>query len=90
MHVGVSYQATIDSKGSTRLDSRFVVLKKKNICGIAPHVVQEGDFVHIFHSVVLPFITKRSEGIDGAYKLVGQCYIWGMMQGEGLEHNELD
>lgn len=68
---------------------RFVILKERNLCGIAPNIVQEGDVVHLFHGGVVPFITRRSEERDGAYKLVGQCYIWGMMQGEGTDYDEL-
>ncbi|KAK7705562.1 hypothetical protein SLS64_007929 [Diaporthe eres] len=70
-------------------DWRFVILKERNLCGIAPNIVQEGDVVHIFHGGVVPFITRRSEEREGAYRLVGQCYIWGMMQGEGTSYEEL-
>lgn len=70
-------------------DWRFVILKERNLCGIAPNIVQEGDVVHIFHGGVVPFITRRSEERKGAYRLVGQCYIWGMMQGEGTSYDEL-
>lgn len=69
---------------------RFVILKKRNLCGIAPNIVQEGDVVHIFHGGVVPFITRRSEEREGAYRLIGQCYIWGMMQGEGTSFDELN
>lgn len=68
---------------------RFVILKERNLCGIAPNIVQEGDVVHLFHGGVVPFITRRSEERDGAYRLIGQCYIWGMMQGEGTGYDEL-
>lgn len=70
-------------------DWRFVILKERNLCGIAPHTTQEGDVIHIFHGGVVPFITRRSEEREGAYRLVGQCYIWGMMQGEGTSYDEL-
>lgn len=68
---------------------RFVILKERNLCGIAPNIVQEGDALHIFHGGAVPFITRRSEERKGAYRLVGQCYIWGMMQGEGTSYDEL-
>lgn len=68
---------------------RFVVLKERNLCGIAPNMVQEGDVVHIFHGGIVPFITRRNEEKEGTYTLVGQCYIWGMMQGEGTSYDEL-
>lgn len=70
-------------------DWRFVILKERNLCGIAPNIVQEGDVVHIFHGGIVPFITRRSEEREDAYRLVGQCYIWGMMQGEGTNYDEL-
>lgn len=68
---------------------RFLILKGRNLCGIAPNIVQEGDAIHIFHGGVVPFITRRSEERKGAYRLVGQCYIWGMMQGEGTSYDDL-
>lgn len=68
---------------------RFVILKETYLCGIAPNTVQKGDFVHIFHGGVVPFITRRSEQREGAYRLIGQCYIWGLMQGEGTSHEKL-
>ena len=70
-------------------DLRFVILKERNLCGIAPNTVQEGDTAHIFHDGVVPFITRRSEDREGAYRLIGQCYIWGMMQGEGTKYDGL-
>ncbi|KAI7779775.1 hypothetical protein LA080_000372 [Diaporthe eres] len=70
-------------------DWRFMILKERNLCGIAPNIVQEGDVVHILHGGVVPFITRRSEEREGSYRLVGQCYIWGMMQGEGTGYDEL-
>lgn len=76
--------------GSEVRDWRFVILKERNLCGIAPNVVQQGDVVHIFHGGVVPFITRKSEEREGTYRLVGQCYIWGMMQGEGTIYEELD
>lgn len=46
-------------------DWRFVILKERNLCGIAPKSIQEGDVVHIFHGGVVPFITRRSEDRGG-------------------------
>lgn len=71
------------------LDWRFVILKERNLCGIVPNMVQEGDTIHIFHGGVVPFVTRRSEERDGSYRLIGQCYMWGMMQGEGTAYEEL-
>lgn len=68
---------------------RFITFKERNLCGIAPNIVQKGDILHIFHGGIVPFITRRSEEREGAYRLIGQCYIWGMMQGEGIRYDGL-
>lgn len=64
---------------------RFVILKETGLCGIAPNTVQKGDFVHIFHGGVVPFITRSSQEREDAHRLIGQCYIWGVMEGEAIK-----
>lgn len=71
------------------LNWRFFVLREWNLCGIGPSIIQEGDVIHLFHGGTVPFITRRSEERQGAYQLIGQCYLWGMMQGEGISYAEL-
>ena len=40
--------------------------------------------VTIVHGAAVPFITRR-EVEEGVSKLVGECYIHGIMHGEGLK-----
>lgn len=67
---------------------RFIILERcqaGDLCGIAPNSVQEGDLVRIFHGGRVPFITRASKERPGTERLVGQCYILGIMQGQILE-----
>lgn len=72
---------------------RFIILadyKGRNLCGIAPNSVQKGDMVHIFLGGRAPFITRKSQDIIGAERLIGQCYILDIMEGEALQDECLE
>jgi len=32
----------------------------------------------------VPFLVRKSETVSGSHRLVGECYIHGIMNGEGL------
>jgi hypothetical protein len=58
---------------------------------IAPPGMKEGDMVCLFMGAQVPFILRPllASGVEGSgkeqsYALVGECYVHGMMDGEGL------
>ncbi|KAH9209089.1 hypothetical protein DL95DRAFT_245811, partial [Leptodontidium sp. 2 PMI_412] len=62
---------------------RFCVTEKKYI-GMAPKDALLGDVVCIVYGSNVPFVLRPS-GIGGntnRYRLVGECYIHGIMDGE--------
>lgn len=73
---------------------RFVILKgyadEGDFCGIAPNSVREGDMVRIFQGGRVPFVTRKSQDVPGAERLIGQCYVQDMMEGEALQYEELE
>lgn len=56
-------------------------LTKEGRCAVIPHEAQADDEVCILQSGVVPFVIRRSKRV-GAYRLVGECFVAGMMQGE--------
>jgi hypothetical protein len=54
------------------------------IC-LLPLATKIGDEVAIFHGCDTPFVIRRSEPAQ-LYKLIGECYVHGMMQGELFEN----
>lgn len=50
---------------------------------VGPDIMQAGDVVVVLYGGKTPFLIRRLEG--GAYMLVGECYVHGMMNGEVFE-----
>ena len=62
-------------------DWRFVTTKVGR-CGIAPANVEVGDVVALFGGGNVPFIVRPGPEREGAFRLVGECYVDGIMRGE--------
>jgi hypothetical protein len=61
---------------------RFVVTKNGYV-GVVPNMTETGDVVAILKGGRVPFVLRKSEK-DEAFRLVGECYIHCLMNGEGL------
>ncbi|KAL5317854.1 hypothetical protein ACEPPN_014954 [Leptodophora sp. 'Broadleaf-Isolate-01'] len=53
--------------------------------GLVPTQTEVGDIVCVFNGGATPFIIRPSAEIDGAFQLIGGCYIHGLMRGEALK-----
>jgi hypothetical protein len=62
---------------------RFVVTKKGYV-GVVPTMAQVGNLVAILKGGRVPFVLQKSEERDGAFRLIGECYVHCLMNGEGL------
>jgi hypothetical protein len=62
---------------------RFVVMKRGYV-GVVPNLAKLGDTVAIFKGGQIPFVLQTSVERPGAFRLVGGCYVHGVMNGEGL------
>jgi len=58
---------------------------------IVPPGTKEGDMVCLFMGAQVPFLLRPLSTSDGErsnqkpiYQLVGECYVHGMMDGEGM------
>lgn len=50
--------------------------------GIGPPLMEEGDVICLLNGVNIPFVIRKYG--DGGYRLVGECYVHGMMFGERM------
>jgi hypothetical protein len=66
------------------LAGRRFVTTKNGYAGVVPNMTQTGDIIAIFKGGRVPFILQRSLQRPHAFRLVGDGYIHGIMQGEGL------
>jgi hypothetical protein len=55
--------------------------------GLGPAAAREGDVVAVLFGGVVPFVLRPCEGPDGErfWRLVGECFVPGLMQGEAVE-----
>lgn len=53
------------------------------LAGYVPMRAKKGDLVVILHGAKVPFVLRK--GWRGTYSLVGECYMDGIMHGEGLK-----
>ncbi|KAI8711210.1 hypothetical protein NCS52_01496800 [Fusarium sp. LHS14.1] len=67
---------------------RFVVTEK-GYTGIVPPGARKGDIVAILKGGRVPFILQKGEERPEAFRLAGECYVHGIMNGEGLSLYEV-
>ncbi|KAK3300137.1 heterokaryon incompatibility protein-domain-containing protein [Chaetomium fimeti] len=56
--------------------------------GLGPAAAREGDVVVVLFGGVVPFVLRPCEGEEGGgrfWRLVGECFVPGLMQGEAVE-----
>ncbi|KAF2645476.1 HET-domain-containing protein [Massarina eburnea CBS 473.64] len=78
---------------------RRVFITSKRLLGLGPAAMMSGDVVAVLFGGRVPFILRRVEGEDQGWRLVGECYVDGIMDGEvveerrkgnGIEHEWFD
>jgi hypothetical protein len=62
---------------------RFCVTRKGYI-GLVPIETKTGDEIAVFDGATVPFVLRQAEKGDGAFYLIGECYVHGIMKGEAL------
>ncbi|PVH72587.1 HET-domain-containing protein [Cadophora sp. DSE1049] len=68
---------------SLLLTSR-VGTSENGFVGLVPMSSQIGDLICVFNGGAMPFIIRPSAEIEGMFRLIGGCYIHGLMRGEAL------
>ena len=71
---------------------RLIKTAKHGFVGLAPEATQEGDIVAILYGLSVPVVLRQIHGTpdgDNVFILVGECFIYGMMDGEALRFQEV-
>jgi hypothetical protein len=74
---------------SSASHKRSLFRTKKGHLGLAPQTIQVGDEVGILQGAEVPHVFRRDSGADTSLNLVGDAYVYGIMNGE-LELGELE
>lgn len=62
---------------------RNLVRSEQGFLGLAPLLASKGDYIAVFADSKVPFIIRPAS--EGASKLVGECYVEGIMDGEAVD-----
>lgn len=62
--------------------NRRLIVTSKGYIGLGPSALREGDQVCVLFGGIVPF-TLRQE--DGVYRMIGECYVHGLMRGEAIK-----
>lgn len=63
--------------------SMRVIMTDTGVVGMVPRCTQKRDVVVVVKGVSVPLVLRRE--VDGRFKVVGQAYFWGLMNGEVFE-----
>jgi hypothetical protein len=66
---------------------RKFFLSSSGYMGLGPLALQEGDMICILLGCDVPLLIRK-EG--DYYRLVGECFVWGLMDGEALKDRKAD
>lgn len=67
---------------------RFFIAKEPKWIGLVPMDAQIGDQLFLLEGGKVPYILRRMEG-DEEYKIIGDCYVHGIMDGEEWNSDKL-
>ncbi|EHK48139.1 hypothetical protein TRIATDRAFT_298334 [Trichoderma atroviride IMI 206040] len=72
------------------LGRRFFITKK-GYFGLGPQKLEPGDRVAVLFGSGVPFVLRKCPAIAGrrAWRIIGECYVHGIMQGEVVRKWEL-
>ena len=67
-----------------RMYDSQVCVSEKGWVGLCPVGSQEGDVIAVFAGARVPYIVRKAEGGGKMYKLIGESYVHGIMDGEAM------
>jgi hypothetical protein len=67
---------------SMKLCSHKAFVTSRGLPGLGPEDVRQDDVVVVFEGAHNPFVIR--EQTDGTFRMVGACYIIGLMNGEAV------
>jgi hypothetical protein len=69
--------------------TRRLFTTEKGYLGLGPELIRQGDSIYLLFGATTPFIIRQAEVGDN-WQIVGECYIHGLMNGEGMTQGHGD
>lgn len=70
---------------------RRLIKTKSGFLGLAPEATKKQDIVAILYGLSVPVVLRpilNAEEGDNVFRMIGECFIYGMMDGEALDLKE--
>jgi hypothetical protein len=65
------------------LRNRQFMISDLGFLGIIPPAAKPEDSIGLFLGATTPFVIRKKE--NGSYTLIGECYVYGIMNGEAID-----
>jgi hypothetical protein len=52
--------------------------------GVMPPAAQQGDLIYLLKGGAVPFVLRPVDGDAGKFEMIGECFVYGIMNGEAL------
>ena len=75
------------------LDKSRVFITPRGLAGLGNHALEEGDVVALILGTCVPYILRpvaSGTSTTRQYQLVGECYVHGIMNGEGMHFGPVE
>ena len=84
-------KAQIYNSSVSRVSTHRLFITGRGYIGLGPPGMSANDVICIIHGAVTPFLIRAEvseKDTEQTYTLVGECYVHGLMNGEGLKLSE--
>ncbi|PVH81059.1 hypothetical protein DL98DRAFT_514960 [Cadophora sp. DSE1049] len=74
---------------SSAFPRKMAISQEMDYVGMVPKGARVGDLLVLLWGAEVPFVLRERLGMDGVmeYQIVGECYVHGVMDGEGVNGN---
>ena len=69
---------------------RRLCVTKGGFLGVVPPAAQEGDLVYLLNGGAVPFVLRPVAGKEGEFEIIGECFVYGIMNGEAIWKNDFE
>ncbi|KAF7949122.1 hypothetical protein EAE96_008291 [Botrytis aclada] len=70
------------------LKNRRWGITSKGYFGLFPRYAEKDDIVYVMDGCDVPYLLREVDG-EGRFRLVGECYVFGIMDGEAVEREDV-
>ena len=82
-------KTTIYPRAFAAVSDLRLCLTKNGYLGLVPQATEIGDAICIVHGSCVPFVLRPCKDVKGAFRVVGKCYVHGIMEGEAMRMKDL-